>query len=263
MDIAAYLQRIDYHGPTEPTAEALRDLHRAHLLTVPFENLDIHLGKPISLDEETLFDKIVPRRRGGFCYELNGMFAALLRELGFRVSLLNSVIPEKHNGRGKDYDHLVLLVELAERWIADVGFGDAYRSPLRLDEPGEQMGVCVAYRISPVEDGRWKFWERAENGEWEFYYAFGLQPCRLLDFAEACHYYETSPRSSFTQKRICSRATPDGHISLTEGRLITVREGRRQERPLANEVEFVRCLNEHFGIALDRPLPSREEETSH
>lgn len=250
MNIAAYLRRIDYHGPTEPTAETLRALHRAHLLTVPFENLDIHLGRRIILDEAALFDKMVARRRGGFCYELNGLFAALLRELGFRVSMINSLIPEKHNGCAMPFDHPILLVELDERWICDVGFGDAYRLPLRLDERGEQMGIGVAYRISPDGDARWKFWERVENGEWDFYYAFTLQPCGLSDFVEACQYYETSPRSSFTQKRICSRATPMGSISLSDRRLVEARRGERRERLLGDEQKFNQALQHHFGIVI-------------
>lgn len=251
MDIAAYLQRIDYHGPTEPTTATLRALHRAHLLAIPFENLDIHLNRPIVLNEMSLFEKIVCKRRGGFCYELNGLFAALLRELGYRVTLLNSLIPEKHNGCGMDYDHPILLVDLDEHWIADVGFGDAYRLPLKLNERGEQMGIGVAYRISPDGDGRWTFHERLENGEWEFYYAFTLKPCQLSDFAAACRHYETSPKSSFTQKRICTRATSDGHISLTGDRFIVAAHGERQEKQLSDETEFKQILWEHFEIELD------------
>ncbi len=259
MDIAAYLSRIAYHGSTEPTVDTLFALHRAHLLTVPFENLDIHLGNPILLEEGALFEKIVRRQRGGFCYGLNGLFAALLRELGFRVTMLNSLIPETHNGCGMAFDHPILLVELEERWIVDVGFGDAYRLPLRLNERGEQMGVGVAYRLSPDGDECWKFWERLENGEWEFYYAFTLQPCRLSDFVEACQYYETSPRSSFTRKRICSRATPDGHISLTDDRLITVHNSQKEERLFTDEEDFVRSLHENFGVSSDKSLLNHKE----
>ena len=249
MDRAAYLDRIDYRGSIEPTADTLRALHRAQLLSVPFENLDIHLARPIRLDEEALSEKIVRRRRGGFCYELNGLFAGLLRGLGFRVILLNALIPETHNGCGMAIDHPILLVELAERWIVDVGFGDAYRLPLILDKRGEQTGTGATYRLSPDGEGAWKFWE-LENGVWEFHYAFTLHPCRLTDFEEACQYYETSPKSSFTQKRICSRATPDGHISLTDDRLITVRNGQEEERRLANEDDFAQSLKESFGITL-------------
>lgn len=260
MDVSAYLNRINHRGSTKPTAETLRALHRAHLLTVPFENLDIHLDHPIILEENALFEKIVRKQRGGFCYELNGLFAVLLHELGFRVGMLNSLIPEKHNGCGMAYDHPILLVELDERWIVDVGFGDAYRLPLKLDERGQQMGVGVAYNISPDGDGRWKFHERLENGEWEFYYSFTLQPCRLSDFVEACRYYEKSPQSGFTQKRICSRAIANGQVSLTDDRLIVTQDGRKEEIPLVGEQDFVHALREHFGITLDKSFPNHKEE---
>jgi len=146
VDVAAYLHRIHYRGPLAPTAETLRALHLAHHLAVPFENLDIHLGQPIILDEARFYDKIVRRRRGGFCYELNGLFAALLRELGFDVTTLSARVIDTQPGMiGPEFDHLVLLVQLEERWLADVGFGDSFRetapSPGRagaMDQPGSR-----------------------------------------------------------------------------------------------------------------------------
>src|SRR5215216_6410072 len=110
MDIPAYLDRINYHGAIDPTAAALRELHRAHLLAVPFENLDIHLGRPIVLEQQALFAKIVTRRRGGFCYELNGLFALLLRDLGFDVTLLAAGVARADGSFGPEFDHLTLLV---------------------------------------------------------------------------------------------------------------------------------------------------------
>ena len=111
MDIHAYLSRIGYRGTLEPSAATLHALQQAHLLAVPFENLDIHLGRPIVLDQTALFDKIVARRRGGFCYELNGLFAVLLRELGFEVTLLSAGVARASGGFGPEYDHLTLLVD--------------------------------------------------------------------------------------------------------------------------------------------------------
>src|SRR5919199_4974405 len=114
MDIQAYLERINYHGPLDPSAETLRELHVAHLLAVPFENLNIGMGWPIVLDESALFDKIVVQRRGGFCYELNGLFAALLRALGFHVTMLSAAVARRDGSFGPDFDHMALLVTLEE-----------------------------------------------------------------------------------------------------------------------------------------------------
>ncbi len=163
MDVSAYLARLNYSGPLTHTAEALRQLHLAHLYAVPFENLDIHLGRKIVLAEEKFFDKIVNQRRGGFCYELNGLFAALLRELGFDVTLLAAgVWNTEHERFDPEFDHLCLLVQLEERWLADVGFGETFREPLRFADPNDQVQSGKAYRI--VRDGDWWIMHEPDSG---------------------------------------------------------------------------------------------------
>ena len=128
-DLGAYLDRIGYTGTPDATIETLRALHVAHLLSVPFENLDIHLGRTIVLDESHLFEKIVRQRRGGFCYELNGLFAGMLRALGFRVTMLSAGVARKSGGFGPEFDHMTLTVDVGEeQWLADVGFGDGFSS---------------------------------------------------------------------------------------------------------------------------------------
>ena len=129
MDVKAYLERIDYRGPLAPTAETLRALHVSHLLAVPFENLSIHASEPIVLEDEALFAKIVGRKRGGFCYEDNGLFAALLRALGFEVSMLSAEVANAEGGFSPPFAHMTLLVTLECRWLADVGFGDSFVEP--------------------------------------------------------------------------------------------------------------------------------------
>src|ERR671921_596800 len=175
MDVEAYLERIGYRGPRAPTAETLRRLHVAHLLAVPFENLSIHAGEPVVLDDESLFEKVVARGRGGFCYELNGLFAALLRELGFRVEMLSAAVARRGGGFGPEFDHMALLVTLEERWLADVGFGDSFVEPLLLDERAEQRQGAHAFRIE--EDGdRLVLLRKDSGGAWEPEYRFGLEP---------------------------------------------------------------------------------------
>ncbi|PYV26108.1 MAG: hypothetical protein DMG24_07865, partial [Acidobacteria bacterium] len=129
MDVRAYLDRVGYHGPIEPTADTLRALHRQHMLNVPFENLDIGLGRKIALDPECFVEKIVHRRRGGFCYELNGAFATLLVALGFRVTLLSARVANDQGVASKEFDHLALQIDLEDRWLADVGFGENFLEP--------------------------------------------------------------------------------------------------------------------------------------
>ena len=147
MDVAAYLERINYHGTTVPSAETLRALQVAHLQTVPFENLSIHAGEPIVLEDEALLTKIVKRRRGGFCYECNGLFAALLRALGFDVTMLAAEVAKKDGGYTQPFEHMTLMVNGGRRWLVDVGFGDSFLEPLLLDERGEPPARETAYKI--------------------------------------------------------------------------------------------------------------------
>lgn len=248
MDISSYLKRIGYTGSLEPSTELLQELHHAHLLTVPFENLDIHLGRPIVLEEIRLFDKIANHHRGGFCYELNGLFAALLRELGFEVDLLSAGVYD--NGRyGPDFDHLILRVRLEEDWLADVGFGDSFREPLRLHETREQVQAGVPYRIEHQSSG-WRLSSMDGYGEWRSSYRFSLTSRTLSEFRAMCRYHQTSSDSSFTQKRLCTRATPEGRITLSETRLIITKDGERTEQTLSNEKEYLSALDHHFGIRL-------------
>ncbi|HXR17663.1 MAG TPA: arylamine N-acetyltransferase, partial [Terriglobales bacterium] len=197
FNLSAYLDRIAYSGPLTPTADVLRNLHRAHLLTVPFENLDIALGRKIVCDESTFIRKIVERQRGGFCYELNGAFAALLRALRFQVTLLSARVPREDGSESPEFDHLALRIDLDEPWLADVGFGDSFLEPLRLQPGIEQSHDDRTFRV--VDCGDSLRMERAErDGAWKRQYSFTLTPRSLDDFAAMCHYHQTSPESPFT-----------------------------------------------------------------
>ena len=250
MDIRAYLQRLNYTGAIAPNAETLRLLQLAHLRAVPFENLSIHSGEPVVLDDRALFEKIVSRRRGGFCYELNGLFAALLRGLGFEVEMLSAQVANAEGIFGPDFDHMTLMVTRADRWLVDVGFGDSFLEPLRLDEESTQGHGNHTYRIE--REGEFLVLMKQTNeNEWKSQYRFTLKPYQYSDFAEMCRYHQTSSQSHFTRARICSRATTDGRITLSGLRLITsADDGLRQERILTNDEEYATILRDHFGIVM-------------
>ena len=266
LDPQGYLERIRFpaqgYDTLEPSLSLLRDLHEAHMLAVPFENLSIHYGQPIVLRDEALYHKIVTRRRGGFCYELNGLFAWLLRRLGYDVALLSAEVAGSDGSFSAPFDHLTLLVHQGDGadWLSDVGFGDSFRHPLRFEPHIEQDGGDGRiYRMYESEmradgDGGLPYWlvEQRTDAQptWEPVYRFTLQPHAMDDFAARCRYHQTSPESHFTQKRICSLALPDGRISLSDLRLITTRHGVRQERELASEDEYRAVLAERFGVVL-------------
>jgi N-hydroxyarylamine O-acetyltransferase len=250
MDVQAYLQRIDYQGSLTPDIDLLRSLHRAHLFTVPFENLDIHLGREIVCDEGRILRKIVNEKRGGFCYELNGAFAALLRALGFRVTLLSCRVARQSGTYGPEFDHLTLRVDLDEPWLADVGFGDCFLEPLRLASRMEQEQIGRIYRLRSI-DAVFELEVMAEGG-WKKEYGFTLQPRELSDFAGMCHYHQTSPKSHFTRQRICSLATPEGRITLSDEKLIETRGASRLETSLSGDHERQAKLRELFGVVLPK-----------
>jgi N-hydroxyarylamine O-acetyltransferase len=248
VNAPAYLNRIRYQGSITPDADTLRSLHRAHMYAVPFENLDISLGRKIICNESCFLHKTVEERRGGFCYEMNGAFAALLRELGFQVTLLSARVSGGDGRDGPEFDHMALRVELEQDWLADVGFGDSFVEPLRL-EPGlkqEQFGR--RYRLTAADGGLCL--EANSNEAWKKQYAFTLQPRELSEFAGMCHYHQTSPDSHFTRKRVCSLATPEGRVTVTGYKLIETRNGIREERVLQGDEEWRTVLRDRFGVSL-------------
>lgn len=237
MDIRAYLERIGYGGWLEPDLSTLAALHRAHLFAVPFENLDIHMGREIVLDEERLFAKIVEERRGGFCYELNGLFAALLRRLGFRVTLLSAGVARADGGFGPEFDHLTLRVDLEKPYLADVGFGECFLEPLAFDEVSPD-----GYRLSMAGAHSTLF--RAEKPEYRFMPAAQ----ELADFKAMCRYHQTSPESFFTRGRLITLPSAKGRLTLTDARFIVTDGGERQEQLVSGPDEFRMLYEKYFRI---------------
>lgn len=246
MNVPAYLERIRYRGDTTPTLDTLRALHVAHMYAVPFENLDIHLGRHISLDLDHLYDKIVTQRRGGFCYELNGLFAALLSQIGFRVELFGAEVVQ--NGQvNRNDSHLTLIVRLEEDWLADVGFGDGFFEPLRLDESRDQIQLGHSFRVAR-EGNAITTLQRMADGSEEGY-RFERVPRAFEAFREMCEWTATSPESHFTWKRVTTLPINSGRVTLSDRRLILTQGGAREEKELTRG-EYELTLRERFGIAL-------------
>ena len=244
-----YLSRIGVARPATPDAAALRELHRAHLMAVPFENLSIHLDEPISLADSDLLDKIVTRRRGGFCYELNGTFALLLEALGFEVTRLAARV-YGGGGLGPPFDHLALAVRPADGsgpWLADVGFGSHSTYPLLLDGREGQGDPAGQFQIVAAPDDDLDVLKDSEPQ-----YRLESRARRLEDFAPTCWWQQTAPESHFRMNVICSRLTEDGRISIGGRTLIRTSGGVRTERELGNDDALLAAYREHFGIVLDR-----------
>jgi N-hydroxyarylamine O-acetyltransferase len=252
MNVETYLTRIGYSGQLEPSYETLAALQTAHMLSVPFENLDIVLlHRPIQLDENSLWDKLVLRKRGGFCYELNGLFAWLLRQIGYQVSYLDGRVFRRTGELGIDYDHLALLASTpgnAARWLTDVGFGDSFLEPLELRE-SEQPQEQRVYRLESTGGG-WVVWQKDYDQMWKREYFFDVVPRTFpQDYEAGCTYHQKSPESSFTRGSVVSKATADGRVTLEASKLIITRNGQRHEQPILAD-DWSRLLLEHFGVVL-------------
>lgn len=243
MDVRDYLARIRYDGPLEPTAETLAGLHGAHMRAVPFENLDLHIGRRNVIDAERNYAKIVADRRGGWCFELNGTFARLLERLGFAVTRYSAAVVLSEPGT-PDFAHLTLRVDLERPYLADVGFGDSFEAPLLLDEPGPQARERGrVYRLEP-RDGRTLL---TQDGRSQYHFADAAR--EMHEFEGMCRALQTPP-GHFTDAPICSLATADGRVSLAGMRLITTAGDDREERDLADDAERREVLRERFGVEL-------------
>jgi N-hydroxyarylamine O-acetyltransferase len=244
--VEQYLRRLGISSTARADAAQLRALHAAHLEHIPFENLSIHLAEVINLDPDALEDKILRRARGGFCYELNGIFARLLRLLGYEVTLLGARV---WGGRsfGPPLDHLALVVGSIEgdRWLVDVGFGDHSLYPLRFEEEVPQEDPAGLFCL-----------RRAELSDWDVYrddlvrYRIEAHPRSLSDFEAMCWYQQSSPRSHFASSLVCSRRMPSGRVTLSGRRLITTTQADRDEVELADE-DLLAVYRDVFGIELD------------
>ncbi|WP_406257541.1 arylamine N-acetyltransferase [Streptomyces nigra] len=285
VEIDAYLSRLGAERPARPTADALRELHLRHLRTVPFENLSIHLGEEIVLEEKRLVDKVVGAGRGGFCYELNGAFGALLGALGFEVTLLAARVHGNEGRLGIPYDHMALEVRTADggAWLADVGFGAHSHHPLALGTGEEQVDPAGVFRIveagpdaagvrggreadldvvmdgveagpdaAGVRGGREADLDVVMDGRPE--YRLERRPRVLADFVSGAWWHSTSPASHFTQSLVCSRVTGEGGRITLSGRTFkeTAADGTRTERELGTDEEVLGVYRDRFGIVLDR-----------
>jgi N-hydroxyarylamine O-acetyltransferase len=241
---ARYLRRLGLSEPPSPDLDGLRALHEAHLRCVPFENLDIHLGVPITLGLERIVDKLTRRRRGGFCYELNGAFSALLTTLGFDVRLLEARV---YDGAqvGIRFDHACLLVDLDPPYVADVGFGSCFEHPLRLEPGIAQVDPAGDFELMQRADGDV---DLVHDGS--PLYRFSLVPRSLLEFAGGCSFHQTSPDSHFTRGTVCSMLTPDGRVTIQGMKLIETTPTGRRESSLKEE-ELGAAYRAHFSIELD------------
>ena len=252
MNLNSCLQRIQVNKTENLNYSFLSKLQEQHLLTVPFENLDIHQGKKIILEEDRIYEKIVACGRGGFCYELNGLFCWLLRSLDFSVSMVSSqVYRSAEDMFTPQFDHMVLLVNLEKAYLVDVGFGDTFRNPIALPD-GIVEDISGTYRVQPFGSAPDTYiLQKQENNCWQHVYSFTKHPRVISDFEEMCIFHQTSPGSHFTQEIICTMATKNGRVSLSDDFLTITDGSSKKKTKVVSDKDFKHKLRDHFGIQLN------------
>lgn len=248
FDVDKYLQRLKCNRERVPSLKYLRTLHKAHLFQIPFENLDIHLGHEILLDINKIYNKVILKKRGGFCYELNGLFHRLLSELGFTCHLISARTYE--NGElGPPFDHAAILVYFEDQfYLLDVGFGDLFLDPKLLNPGAIQMDYTKYFRVDKTIDDEYIL--NASDNSFDYHpkYLFTTEERQFIEFIDMCHYHQTNEKSHFTKKKVITRATPQGRITLTDTTLAITNAGKKEKQTILNKDEFKVKLHEYFGI---------------
>ncbi|MFO1013174.1 MAG: arylamine N-acetyltransferase [Caulobacteraceae bacterium] len=239
MELARYLDRIGFDAPIATDLATLKALHRAHLLAIPYENLDVQMGRRRTTSPAEAYEKIVGEKRGGWCYEMNGTFGWALKEAGFKVTRLAGAGSEPHS-------HLVLSVDLeGETWIADVGFADGPLEPFRLTPgPFEQRGF--AFSIDDHGDGRWRL-NNHPFGAAKGYDCGGPDEPAMAD---RCQWLQTAPESVFVQNAVIFHHDADGGFSSLIGKVLRrfTAEAPQPKRIIENADDYVAALKDVFDL---------------
>jgi len=247
--VEKYTQRIHYDGVLQPSGVCLKALHQAHLMSVPFEDLDIHLGRPLSLNLQDLYHKVVLSNRGGFCYELNHLFGSMLRELGFQVNFIAAQVYGEDEQWGPQFDHMTIQVN--GKWLADVGFGGrSFVQPLLLNDQNQQTDPGGAYQIRATRDQKFHLLRQdLEEGTFKPMYRFDLEPQDVQNFQAECNAKQQDPNSHFVKNKICTVATSEGRDSLLNS-TFTRRIGSQKEIMEVDKEMEVDILKKYFKIII-------------
>lgn len=255
LDLDLYFSRIGYQGPRAATLAVLRELHRLHPLAIPFENLDPLSGRAVLLELSAIADKLLGRRRGGYCFEQNALFARVLMQLGFHVTpLIARVLWGAEAGAVTARTHMLLRVEIDDMaWLADVGFGSVtLTAPLRLEAGMPQRTPLETFRLTDAAHGAFDL-EVQSGDSWAKAYRFDLQRVEWIDYEVANWYTSACPQSKFVNHLIVCRVLPHGRLALFNRRLTERAAGGEivSERVLDDAGELAACLGERFGLAVN------------
>ena len=244
-DLQRYFARIGYGGTPRADLATLAELHRRHLLAITYENLDVQLGRPLGLDVGPIYEKLVLRRRGGWCYEMNGLFSWALEAIGFRVTRMAAGVGRATVGEAATGNHLALRVDLDEPYLADVGFGDGLFEPAPL-RAGAFSQRGLAFRLEDLGDGWWRIHNHPHCSAPGF--DFRAEPCEPEVLERQCERLQTSPDSPFRRVTVVQRHVEDG-LAVLRGRVLRLlRAGRVHERVVEDRRDYERVLRDVFDL---------------
>lgn len=247
MNLDAYLSRINFLKNPTIDRETLFALHRQHVLSIPFEDLDIHWNIPLNIDRDALMDKVINRKRGGFCYELNTSFYHLLTALGFPTQLVSCQIAQGNSQFGPPFDHMAILVELEETWLLDVGYGDLFIEPIKLYDEEIQKDWFKCFQVQRTGDQL--LLAESRDGR-RFTPRYKISPLGepIEAFIPQLRWKESHPDSHFVQNLICTLPSRNGRVTLYNDFLIITKNGKRSKKRVLDSVARQRYLQQYFGL---------------
>ena len=248
MQLGPYFERIGFRGRARADIDTLGELLRCHVLSVAFENLDVQLGRPLTIAVDEAYAKIVERRRGGWCYEQNGLFGWALSEIGFKVTRLAAAVMRHERGEVATANHLTLRVNVpgsTTDYLADVGFGGSMLMPIKLEE-GEHRQAPFRLGLKRLDDGHWRFWE--DGGDGVFSFDFMADAGDEAALAQRCDFLQSDPSSGFVQNLVAQLRLADSHKTL-RGRVFTTLTNDESTTDLLDSgMDVVDTLKDHFGL---------------
>lgn len=251
MKKQAYLDRISYQGKLELSLEVLCSLHQHHVFNVPFENLDIHYGKEIILEEGAIYKKVVENCRGGFCYELNLLFHWLLTQIGFKSKIIAARIFNSQAELGPAFDHMCILVDHQQSWLIDVGYGDLFLRPIALKEDEIQTDDRNYFKIEKYSASEYGLLMSSDKVEFTRKYAFSTASQPVANFTQLCQYKQTNPDSYFVKNKVCTKPTRDGRITLFNQKLIYKAGEHQSEYPIREDRQLRKILKKEFNVVVE------------
>ncbi len=257
MDTLKYLQRIKFDTQVNIDDETFMQIHQQHVLTVPFENLDVHYNRFFDLELEKIYKKVVDDGRGGFCYELNALFNEFLNNLGYKSRIIAARIFDDQDNLGPEFDHMSIYVETDKKYLADVGFGDLFIRPLEIRD-GIQSDGRNLFKVERFNDQNFILSMCSDLINFHKKYIFNLKEVKVGEFHEICSDKQTNPLSYFVKNTVCTKPTDSGRLTLFNNKLIEKSGADKVEKLIENDAEFRAILETLFGIRISMSVGSAD-----